>query len=347
MANNVSATEGGGSVDTVVKLSDGIEKGEWGNVAAQGAGLGLEALGIVVDPFGALVSAGISWAIEHIEPLRKPLDDLLGDPRTIKAASQDWHTKSAKLHELAKEISTQAKKDTKDWEGDAGDAYRAAAEKFSGFVDGLGSGATGVAGAIHGAGVVVGTVRSIVRDLISSPISEVIRYVLIALGASWVTFGASLGAAVAWIVSRVGVTMGKVTQQLSKLMTHLSDLLGQMGRLGSALGKVGDDAGRLVATGASKVDTLAGSFGRSNLVRSGFNGSMAESVDNAMGKVQPSAFTNATRNAEGRLVSDGVEFTPMLSGDIVKGTSETLKGASEVDENWQQQTSNAEKEAGP
>lgn len=337
IADDVSGTAGGGPVDTAANLSKAISDGEGWDIAAQGASAGLETLGVITDPFGSLLSAGIGWVIEHCERLRIPLDQLAGDPRAIKSATQDWHTRSEQLHAAAQDIRNKAKAETNDWEGEAGDAYRRAANVLADCVEGMGSGATGVAGAIQGAGVIVGVIRGMIRDLIADFVSQAITKLAVSMGLSFVTFGASLGAAISWVVGKVGVTVGKIAQKLSDALSRLSGLLGRLGRLGGTVGDIGSQASRVVATGATKMDDVAGAVGRSGVVRSAFNGSTARNVDSGLDTISSSGF-NYNRQ------TGSIDFNHNFTGDAVSAANGLNKEASQVDNTWEEQRNKAEQE---
>ncbi|MGI5238593.1 hypothetical protein [Dactylosporangium sp. CA-139066] len=56
------------------------------------AGLTLDGLAAVSDPIGTVLPYGVAWIIEHVEPLRKALDWLAGDPAQITANAETWKT---------------------------------------------------------------------------------------------------------------------------------------------------------------------------------------------------------------------------------------------------------------
>ncbi len=342
VADNVESTDGAGIIDSITQsIKAGGEEEAW-DTAAQAGGATLESLGFITDPFGSLISAGIGWAIEHCEPLRLPLDQLAGDPRAIKDASQDWHTRSEELTLKAQDIRRAAQDETADWEGTAANAYRKAANALADFVDEMGTGSTGVAGAIHGAGVLVGTIRGMIRDIIADFVAAAIQKLAVSMGLSFITAGASIGAGVAWLVGKVGITIGKVTQKLSDAVSKLSDLLGNLGRLGQALGDVGARAARLASTGATKIDNMAGAVGSSSMVRNSFNGSIREAVDSPIRRADD--YTSSTGFDFNRQ-SGNIEFGTNPRGDAIKAASEINKNAAKVDGDWEEQRNQAEQEA--
>ncbi|MBV1852022.1 hypothetical protein [Catellatospora tritici] len=74
------------TVDMIV-----VEAGSWVDGVLGGVGTVAETAVWVLDPLGALVTAGFGWCVEHVEPLSQTLDWLAGDPDQISANAQTWH----------------------------------------------------------------------------------------------------------------------------------------------------------------------------------------------------------------------------------------------------------------
>ena len=88
------------------------------------AGMALETIGLVLDPIGSLLTAGIGWLIEHITILRWPLDILMGDPIGINAASEALTAEKKKLEQWSKDHQTALDTLLKDWSGQAADQFK-------------------------------------------------------------------------------------------------------------------------------------------------------------------------------------------------------------------------------
>ena len=80
------------------------------------AALGLDVLGAVMDPVGALATAGIGWLIEHLSFLREPLDWLAGNGDKIKAAVTTWNQVAADLHNIGEQQDKAVKSELPCWE---------------------------------------------------------------------------------------------------------------------------------------------------------------------------------------------------------------------------------------
>src|SRR5947209_2066731 len=82
------ATEGAGLFNDVASTIQDASGGNWGGLAMDIGADALDALGMAMDPLGALAGAGIGWLIEHVSFLKKPLDWLAGDPEAVTAKAQ-------------------------------------------------------------------------------------------------------------------------------------------------------------------------------------------------------------------------------------------------------------------
>src|SRR5690349_11015037 len=87
---------GAGLLDSGASLTKDIgnaSNGEWDALAmsVDGASVALDVLGMVMNPLGEIVKAGVGWLLEHVECLREPLELLTGDPKAVDAVAQTWN----------------------------------------------------------------------------------------------------------------------------------------------------------------------------------------------------------------------------------------------------------------
>lgn len=233
-------TEGAGILDTIYKAGDDILNGRTEDFAMDGFAFGLDALGFVANPLGALASAGVGWLIEQLDFLREPLDDLAGDPGAIMGMAAVWgEDVKSEVARVAAEFQRAARSETTSWEGEAADAYRKMAGDLSEQVKSLESAAAAVAEGVRGSGALVATVRGIIRDLIAEVVGEIVVAALAALASSWFTLGGSIAAFAGWAVARGAATAGKIAGKISKLLTKLANILSSFGRLRGAVQALG------------------------------------------------------------------------------------------------------------
>ncbi|MEO6086291.1 MAG: hypothetical protein ABIQ18_24580 [Umezawaea sp.] len=118
------ATRGPGPASPTGSNLVGASKSEdWVSGALAGAGLALEAGAAVVDPFSALLSNGLGWALEYFEPLREALDELSGMPDVVRSHAATWTNMAAELHAMSEDLGRHLSNDLSEWTGGSADAY--------------------------------------------------------------------------------------------------------------------------------------------------------------------------------------------------------------------------------
>jgi hypothetical protein len=252
-----SATAGTGLVGDIANLT--ADNDPW-DYTIDGVATALDVIGMALDPFGAIASAGVGWLLQHVDFLREPIDKLTGDPAAITAVSQTWVNIAKNLNQNATDYAT-ALKSTEHWSGRAADDYRKAAEDLRAVLEATANHAMHASDGILAAGILVGTERSIIYDMISTFIGRVVVEALVALASSWFTFGASIAAFVAAVdvdaaiqgeefALRVGALMkkiGKFAQKFDSMGNRAKTLAKDLDRAGGKLRmKAGGSKGRSI-----------------------------------------------------------------------------------------------------
>lgn len=231
---------GAGAVESVVQLVESSTRDsetDLAEIAMNGAAVGLDGLGFVMDPLGSLATAGIGWLIEHISFLREPLDWFAGNPDDVKAACAVWNDVARKLDDIGTQQDEAIKREVRSWEEAAAEAFRKSHGQLAQEMHAVGAACTSVSTQIANFGALVGAVRGMIRDLISTFVWEVIRNSVIALAGSAVTFGGAAAAFAAWAVGRGAMVLGKIAKYVAKIM----GIVGRVtGRLTELFGKLGD-----------------------------------------------------------------------------------------------------------
>ncbi|WP_406629939.1 RHS repeat-associated core domain-containing protein [Amycolatopsis sp. WGS_07] len=211
-------------------LKQGIESKNWASVAIGAVGTALDVLTAVMDPFGAILAAGVGWLMEHVGPLKEALNALTGNADEIKSQSETWTNVAKELEGVSTELKELIKKDLESWQGEAADAYRKRAEDTSALIASAQKGSEGAASGVKTAGEVVAAVRTLVRDTIADLVGHLISWAL------QVVF--TLGIGMAWVVPQVvtavaktASTIAKVTAKLVKALKALVPLLKKAGTL--------------------------------------------------------------------------------------------------------------------
>lgn len=221
----VATTETTRTAWTGASLADGfqglyqsVHGGSWVDQALAGGAFAVEAAATVLDPFSALLSNGLGWAMEHFEPLREVLDKLAGIPDMVSAHAQTWANMAGALQTMAEDLQANLAADLPDWSGGASDAYR---DLMTNNVEGIG-GLSVLAGimssATQAAGNLVQFTRDIVRDLIADLVARVIVWAAEALAI------VTIPVVAAQIASAVVKWAGRILGYTSALITSLQNL---------------------------------------------------------------------------------------------------------------------------
>ena len=213
-----TAYTGVGLVDGAQGLLQSVRGGSWvDSMLAGGSWVG-DAAATVLDPFSALLSSGLGWAMEHFEPLRGILDKLTGMPDKVTAHAQTWANMAGALQTMGEDLRSNLAADLPDWGGTAAQAYQ---ELMAHNVEGLG-GLAGLAdimsAATEAAGNLVQFVRDIVRDLICDLVARVIVW------AGEAIFVVTIPVVTAQIISAVAKWCARIFGYTGALISSLRNL---------------------------------------------------------------------------------------------------------------------------
>lgn len=224
-----SFTTGGGIFDTVAETATDVRDAinglaSPGDLAVDGATLGIDALSVAMDPLRGLMSAGIGWLIEHLDFLKEPLDALAGDPAAITQVAVTWgQDVKAEVGQIATDFSNAVREQTAAWQGNASEAYRKFAAGVQEQLDTLEPTAQSIAEALKETGMLVATVRGVIRGLIADVVTELVIAAASALATSWCTFGGSVAAFTGYAVARGAMTAGKIASKIGRCRFHVGE----------------------------------------------------------------------------------------------------------------------------
>ena len=229
--DSTTAISGIGIAESAVDLYNGISSGSWSEIAIGGAGAALETVGLVIDPVGTLVSAGISWLIEHIKPLTDALDWLAGDPDTIASYAQTWRNVSGAVAGAQQSFTGAVSQQTGQWTGTAGDAYRASATRQADQLSATATASDTIGSVVEIVGVLVGVVREIVRDLVADCIATLVARVPQWLAEAGLTLGLATPHIVASAVTLISRWVRRIADVIQKLVRSINNLRPLLRRL--------------------------------------------------------------------------------------------------------------------
>jgi uncharacterized protein YukE len=250
LSNSVTtSTTGAGIFDSYHSLvtsiqNDSESEGEKVlDVAISAAGAVADTVAFAMDPLAGLLSAGVGWLFEHVSFLREPMDALLGNPDQIQANVDRLKTYAANVKELA-DAHSQDMSAFQDWSGQAADNFHGNMDRLGGELASLSKTVEGTATVVAVSGVLVTTLRSIVRDLIAALIAELIEGALIAAASAVFTFGASIAGFIGYAVGRAAALGAKIASKISKLVAGMARQGSRLAKLGAAMGELAKNLGR-------------------------------------------------------------------------------------------------------
>lgn len=245
--------DGAGIVESVYNASQHLD--DPGLFTLDAVSVGLDALGIVLNPLGALASAGVGFLIEHVAFLHEALDDLAGDPGAVARVAALWgESVRAEVSSTADEIERSLALLREGWTGPGAQAYEGLAEQVRSMVGATAAACGGLGTAVQGSGILVATARALIRDLVADVVGELVAAFVAALAASWFTLGGSVAAFITWGVARGAAVAAKITAKVADLVEQLAEVLRRLAGLSGAA-----DGLRAAARGLDDVATRLGS----------------------------------------------------------------------------------------
>jgi hypothetical protein len=212
---------GAGLVEDLDDLAAGFTSGSWVDPTIGGIATALDTLAVCVDPLGSLVAWGVAWLMDHVKPLSDALDWLAGDPDQITAYAQTWRNVSGAANDAAAALRSAVDRDLHGWTGPTAEAYRAHAGTHLQALDGLTRAADLLALVVEGAGMLVATVRALVRDLIA----QFVATLAVRLPEWAAAEGITLGLATPFVVTQVGALVGQWVAKIGRFLTGLTNSL--------------------------------------------------------------------------------------------------------------------------
>jgi hypothetical protein len=210
-------------LDAAGNALSAAERGDWSEAGLNAGLAGLDSLGAIIDPFGALFTSGVAWAMEHVEPLSDILDSVAGDPGQITAMAATWANICARLSETADLHADYVQADLASVSGPAVATYQAYARREAELLRRLATSTRSVGESLQTAGAVVGAVRGVVRDLISSVVGGILSAALKAV--------ASGGTALPWAIAEIADKVRRCVSRVADWLRRLVDAVNRLTRL--------------------------------------------------------------------------------------------------------------------
>ncbi|WP_157411597.1 WXG100 family type VII secretion target [Actinoplanes rectilineatus] len=270
MADPAQWFSGLGPAEDAAEIADGIRNGSWVDVSLGTLGGTLDTLAMAVDPLGSLTAWGAGWLMEHVRPLREALDWLAGDPGEIATQAATWRNVSEAVADAGQRHASDLRANTAEWFGATADAYRVHAAEQTAAMEGIAVVSGAIASAVEGAGLLVGMVREIVRDLIAQFVATLAVRLPQWLAMEGVTLGLATPAVASQVASLVSTWANRIRKFIGSLLTSLRRLSGMLDALTGVLQRLQNLLRRLSRTGPTGAHPEAGLFREGDgIVRNG------------------------------------------------------------------------------
>jgi hypothetical protein len=221
-----------GLVEDAYQVSSGIQNNSWVDGTLGGVGTSLDILSMAIDPLGSLASWGVSWLMEHVQPLKEALDHLAGNADEVAAHAATWKNVAEYTATARNDYASRVRSEVSAWLGSSGDAYREHAGTHQAALEGLSTAAAGISYAVQGAGLLVGLVRGIVRDLIAQFVTTLAARLPQWLAEEGLTVGLATPVVVGQVSALVAKWVNRIQHFIRALFNSLRRLQPMLRRLG-------------------------------------------------------------------------------------------------------------------
>ncbi|MGK5683097.1 WXG100 family type VII secretion target [Actinoplanes sp. URMC 104] len=250
-----------GLVEDAHLITSGIQNQSWVDGTLGGVGASLDMLSLAIDPLGSLVSWGVAWLMEHVQPLKDALDWLAGNADEVAAHAATWKNVAAFTDQARQDYVARLNGEVAGWFGASGDAYREHAGMHASVLEGLASASQGISSAVEGAGLLVGLVRGIVRDLIAQFIGTLAARLPQWLAEAGLTLGLATPVVIGQVSALVATWVNKIQHFVRALLNSLRKLVPMIGKLADTLAGLRNLLARLSRSGPGSTPHRGGGGG--------------------------------------------------------------------------------------
>jgi len=201
--------------------------GDWGelfNIAGSLGDLGINVYMYAVDPLNALLSAGLTFLIDVIQPLEDLLGLVTGNPERMEGEIAKWERVGNALAPLAEEILQATREGLVGWQGEAAAAAKKRLEEFAGGVAGIQGDVQQLVFILNTAKLLMDVAQAFVIGLIATFVEWLIITWVPAMAAAVPTAGASTAAAGAATTAQGAMVVSRGTTFVSRVAAILNRL---------------------------------------------------------------------------------------------------------------------------
>ena len=227
----------------------GVTEGEMSDIFAAGADFIANAASFEIDPLNWLISAGLTFLIDFVQPLEDLLSLFTGNAERIEGYAKTWEQLGAALSPLADATQQAAADGLVEWEGKDAEAAKARLIDFGWGIRATGREASAIAGLL----TLFSKIMAAAQQIIIGIMATLIEWMIIEWAAAMAAAGPTMGASVAAAGTATAVQATNATSRAVRIVDQVVSLLS---RIGALLSKI--LPGALKANVASSVVKFAG-----------------------------------------------------------------------------------------
>ncbi|SDZ23863.1 hypothetical protein SAMN05216215_105367 [Saccharopolyspora shandongensis] len=218
-------------------VADASEPPEWG---AAMVSMRMEQLELLTSPGQTLMSNGLGFLVSIVlSPLIELIEWAVGDPEQMRATGEGWENVAKWLDQVAEQEPQRAQATAEAWVGKDGDAFRNQMTEFGDGVKALAADIRDLKGTLD----MIADIFDMVVEFFIQTVTELIIGLIVqwlaALAASWITAGASVGAASAGTAVQVGATGARITMRVTQVQRKLFQMFQKIEKLLQKLREAG------------------------------------------------------------------------------------------------------------
>ncbi|MDR7275453.1 hypothetical protein [Catenuloplanes atrovinosus] len=209
----------------------GVTEGDWSDLFSSAADITANAVSFWADPLNWLISAGLTFLIDFVQPLEDLLSLFTGNAERMEPYAEQWEKLGTALVPLAAAARQAADDDLLEWQGKDAEAAKARLREFADAVEATGGEATSIGGLLTLFSKIMGAAQQIIIGILATLIEWMIIEWGIAMAAAVPTAGASVAAAGAATAVQATVATSRAVRIVDKVVSLLN-------KMGAVLRKV-------------------------------------------------------------------------------------------------------------
>ncbi|GAA4848267.1 hypothetical protein GCM10025787_33640 [Saccharopolyspora rosea] len=217
----VGAAQGG--------FDDSTSPPQWGVAMVS---MRAEQLQLLMSPGKTLMSNGLGFLVSIVlSPLVELAEMAIGDPEQMRSTGEGWENVAKWLDQVAEQEKERAQATAATWRGKDGDAFRKQMAEFGEGVTALAQDVRELKDSLDLIADIFDMFVEFVVEVITELVIGLIVQWLAALAASWITAGASVGAASAGTAAQVAGQGARIGGRIAQMQGKLFQLFQKLERL--------------------------------------------------------------------------------------------------------------------